>query len=461
MKISDNPIARQSSAISKMAENWPIITTLLGGTKAIRAAGTTYLPKFTKEEEDSYKRRLSVSTLFPAFSKTVEVLASKPFSKILKSSEDTPERMLEWQQDIDLKGKNLHSFSYQILKESLGYGISYVLVEYPKADGIRTAADEKASGVRPYLVHYSPWNVLGWRFDRINGVEKLVQLRLKESINEPDGDYGEKEVEQIRVLTSGAWETYRKNDKDEWFLFDEGTTSLDYIPFVAFYGKQTGLFTSEPPLLELAYQNIEHYQSKSDQQNILHVARVPILTVIGARENDDISVGAANAISLPVDASMEYVEHSGAAISAGRQDLLDIEERMRQIGAELLMIQPGTVTATQITSENDGNKSALQRIAENFDDAMNLCLQYMADWVGEETGGTVKTYKDFGVTSLSDATAQLLADINMSGKLSNQTLISELKRRNIVSPDVDFEEEQERIQQDGLRQPDHRPTHGA
>ena len=137
MKISDNPIARQSSAISKMAENWPIITTLLGGTKAIRAAGTTYLPKFTKEEEDSYKRRLSVSTLFPAFSKTVEVLASKPFSKILKPSEDTPERMLEWQQDIDLKGKNLHSFSYQILKESLGYGISYVLVEYPKAGGIR------------------------------------------------------------------------------------------------------------------------------------------------------------------------------------------------------------------------------------------------------------------------------------------------------------------------------------
>jgi len=33
---------------------------------------------------------------------------------------------------------------------------------------------------------------------------------------------------------------------------------------------------AKPPLLDLAWLNVEHWQSASDQSNILHVARVPI-----------------------------------------------------------------------------------------------------------------------------------------------------------------------------------------
>jgi hypothetical protein len=39
----------------------------------------------------------------------------------------------------------------------------------------------------------------------------------------------------------------------------------------------------EPPLLDLAYLNVKHWQSQSDQDNILHIARVPILALIGVR----------------------------------------------------------------------------------------------------------------------------------------------------------------------------------
>lgn len=442
-------VGSTSSAIDAMSQNWPIVKTLMGGTAAIRKEGKAYLPQWPNESDESYKARLTTATLYPAFKRTAEVLAAKPFSKALTLSDNVPARMLPWLDDVDLQGRNLQAFLSEVMTDCIAYGISGVLVDYPKAEGINTVADERASGVRPYFVRYPPGSVLGWRTERVNGADKLVQLRLKECKLEFDGEYGETEVEQVRVLTPGAWQLWQKNEKKEFVLIDEGTTTLKEIPFVAFYGNRTGFMTGEPPLIELAYQNVEHYQSSSDQQTILHVSRVPILTIIGANEDTNITIGSSSAVTLPHGATMSYVEHSGAAIGAGRQSLLDLEERMRQTGAELLVLQPGQITATQVHAENEANKCALQRITENFEDSADQLMQIQADWVGEAEGGNVELFKDFGAASLSDASAQLLLQTNQSGKISDQTLISEFKRRGILAADLDFESEQERIAEQG------------
>lgn len=443
-------VRKESSAVSAMSECWPMIRALMDGTKAMRAAGQTYLPKWPNEDDESYKARLSVATLYPAFSRTVEVMAGKPFSKALALSEKTPERIREWCLNIDLQGRNLHSFAADLMTDCMSFGISGVLVDCPEAKGIKTKADEKAAGVRPYFTRYAPGSVLGWRTKKQNGAERLVQLRLLETITEDDGDFGERTITQVRVLTPGAWAIYRKvENKEEWVLHEGGTTTLKEIPFVFFYGIRKSFGVGAPPLLELAHQNIEHWQSASDQQTILHVARVPILTVIGAENDTAITVGASSAVKLPHGADMKFVEHSGAAIAAGRESLKDLEERMRQTGAELLVFKPGQITATQVQTENEANKCTLQRIVEVFEDGIDQCLQFMADWVGEADGGDAELFKDFGAGSLSDASAQLLLQANQSGKLSNETLISEWRRRGILAPDVEFEDEQEKISGQG------------
>ena len=440
-------VASQSKAVQDMAEAWPMLDALLGGTLALRKASVKYLPKWPNEAGDSYITRLATATLYPAFRRTVEILASKPFSKATTLSDNTPPNIIEWCDDIDQQGRNLQSFLSEVMKDCIGHGISGVLVDYPpKADTIKTLEQERNAGLRPYFVHYPPGTVLGWRTEHIGGRDRLVQLRLKETIIEPDGEFGEKEVKQIRVLTPGAWETWRESsDKKAWAVYESGVTSLTEIPFVAMYGNREGFMIGSPPLLELAYQNIEHFQSSSDQQTITHVARVPILTIIGGEPNKPITVGASTAIELPIGASLQFVEHSGAAIGAGRQSLLDLEERMRQTGAELLVLQPGAVTATQVQSENEGNRCALQRIVENFEDAADQCLQFMADWVGEPEGGNVSLFKDFGVASLSDASAQMLLTASTMGLISGQTYIAEMKRRGVLAPEVEWEEEQNNL----------------
>jgi hypothetical protein len=439
-------VSTPSAAVNAMSEDWTLAAALLGGTRKMRAAGETFLPKWPGEDAESYKCRLATATLFPAYKRTVETLTGKPFSKPLTINEDVPAKIAEWMKDADLQGRNLHSFAADVLETALGYGLCGILVDYPRASGVKTVADERAAGLRPYFVQIYPDQILGWRSARINGRETLTQLRLMECVSVPDGDFAEKSVEQVRVLTPGAWQTYRQNDKKEWLLYEDGVTSLKYIPFVPVYGDRRGFMVAKPPMVEMAFLNVEHWQSCSDQSTILHVARVPILTVIGIDDDKfQMAVGASTAVKLPPGGDMKFVEHTGAAIEAGAKSLSDLEERMRQAGAELLVIQTGKITATQVATENAVGMCALQRMVQDVKDAVDLGLQITADWVGEASGGTVTIYNDFAAASLAEASAELLLKTSQAGRLSDETLLSEYKRRGIVSSDVDFEDEAARI----------------
>jgi hypothetical protein len=441
----NNTVRTESAEVQAMQKHWPMIRALNSGTSAMREGGKTYLPQWPNEADDSYKNRLATATLYPAFSRTVDVMASKPFSRPLAYGEDVPPNILDWCNDIDQQGRNLHAFAADTMRECVAYGLSGILVDYPQANEIRTVADAAIAGVRPYFARYAPGTILGWKTEKVNGADRLIQLRLLESVTVDDGEFGTKQIEQVRVLLPGVWQLWRKVEgKEDWMIFDEGTTSLNEIPFVFFYGIRKGFGVGLPPLLELAYQNVEHWQSSSDQQTILHVARVPILTITGADEAQ-VTVGAASAIKLPIGGSMAFVEHSGAAIEAGRVSIQDMEERMRQTGAELIVLKPGEVTATQVQSENEANKCTLQRICEVFEDGLDQCLQFMADWVGAPTGGSISLFTDFGAATLGEASAELLLKANQSGNISNETMFEEWKRRAILSPELEWMDEQERI----------------
>jgi hypothetical protein len=440
-----------------MSEDYPIITALLGGTTAMRKAGKTYLPQWPNEGDDAYKNRASTATLFPAFGRTCEVLTGKPFSKPITLGDDVPPRIVEWCDDIDLQGHNLHAFAAAVCFHALSYGMCGILADFPTAEGLRTKADEAAAGVRPYLIHIHAQSILGWRAERINGVQTLTQLRFVEIVSEPDGDFGEREIEQVRVLYPGRWQVWRESEradaagKKEWVLHSEGVTSLKKIPFVPVYGRRIGFMQGVPPLVELAHMNIEHWQSKSDQQTILHVARVPILFAKMLGENP-ITVGAATAVKADEpDADLKFVEHSGQAIKAGSDELLALEDRMRQVGAELLVIKPGNRTVAQTVSDNEAGMCSLQRIIQDEEDALDAALSLMAEWVGEAEGGHVDIFSDFGVASLAEASLELLRDMNVDGTFSDESLFAEAQRRGVIAPDRKWEDEKKRIAQNVVK----------
>src|SRR5690606_30191435 len=158
---------------------------------------------------ESYQTRLATATLFPALSRTLGVMAGKPFAKQMTFGEDVPKKIVEWCDDCDLEGRNLHTFASEMLAEVLGYGLAGVLVDYPRVGQIRTQAEEKAIGARPYLVKIEHEQILGWKTAKVNGVTTLSQLRIAEAHEVDDGAYGTATVQRVRVLTPGKWELWQ------------------------------------------------------------------------------------------------------------------------------------------------------------------------------------------------------------------------------------------------------------
>jgi len=372
------------------------------------------------------------------------VMGGKPFAKQVVLSEDVPTTIEEMCDDCDQQGNSFHTFLSDVFNETLGYGLCGVLVDHPKKpEGTNTLADERALGMRPYMVFIRHNQILGWKAEQRSGAWVLTQLRIAECKEVPDGEFGVKEEPRVRVLTPGAWAVYMPGAKaeDEWTIEDEGTTTLEVIPFVPFYGKKKGFMCGVSPLMDLAYLNVKHWQSQSDQDTILHVARVPILAIIGAEspaidENGNskggtkLTIGTSAAVSIPLNGDMKFVEHTGAAIDAGAKSLGALEAQMVTTGAELLVVKPGDAkSATQSNNDAEANKSDLQRFVENTEDSADQVLQLMATWIGEADGGNVS--------------------LQQGGLITKVTGIKELQRRGTLSPDIDPTEELDAVTQEG------------
>ena len=431
-----------SEDIDNLRQDWAVIEALQGGTPAMRRAGQTLLPMWPAEDGKAYDLRLKTATLFPAYRRTVGVMAGKPFAKPLQLKDSDP-TIEAWAEDIDLQGVSLHSFAAEMFAETIAFGLDGILVSYPiaPAEGFRSKADLEASGNRPYFVRVMHSQILGWIADQQNGKTKLMQLRIKEQAQEPDGPFGVKCVEQVRVLTPGGWQIWKQVAGDKWMLDSEGVTSLDDIPFVPLYGSRKGFMVGTPPMLDLAYLNVKHWQSQSDQDTILHVARVPILAIINADDQSQLVVGGSGAVRIPLGGDMKFVEHSGHAIAAGEAALAALQDQMIQSGAELMVKKPGSRTATETAADAEANKSDLQRMAENFADALDQALVYMGQFAGIANVGNVELFSDYGASTMGEASAALIKDLHLAGLVSGPTAIAELQRRGVLSDDIDPEVE--------------------
>ncbi len=442
-------------AVDQMAAYWDVITPLMGGTLAMRAA-PALLPKYPAEDDGVYKERLRLSTLLPAYSETVGNMTSRVFAEPLQLGDNVHEQVVELASNIDNANNDINAWSVDFFREGLSHGLCHAFVDHQKAVGVRTQADEKAAGVRPYVVMVKPEQVCGWRAR--DGL--LTQVRYREMIEESDGDFGTKRVEQIRALEPGKWTTYRKpKEGGVWTIHEEGTTNLGVIPWVTFYTGRTGFMTAKPPLLELAHLNIKHWQSQSDQDNILHVIRVPILVRIGVQATFDaqgkmippeFKVGTGALTDLPINGDMKYVEHTGKAVDAGRQALLDLIAEMRMAGAKLLTPdKSATKTATQAEEEAAQDLSPLSRMANHFADCLAQLLQYMADYRSLGEGGTVEMRGSFDVDYMPEVSLPTLVAMANAGMLSKETLFTEMQRRGVISDEYDWADELEKIDSQG------------
>jgi hypothetical protein len=507
-------VAAECKAYADMAPAWGMVETLWEGTRALRRTECAkhYLPQFPKETPQDYANRIKQSVLTNYYKRTIKAAVGKVFKKPITFNDDVPEQIKgNLLEDIDSYGNDANAFGRELLEGVVQYGVMHVLVDWPQLDAEMQAALanplnggqllEKELGVRPYWVAIKPTDVIGWKAMMRGGQYVLTQVRVKETVEvtDPTNEFATVCVKRVRVYDIGRVRVFelRKNSdqREEWINIVDAPMTVngkvwDRIPLVTVYANRTGYMQAEPMLQDLAYLNVAHFQSDSDQRNLLHVARVPILFYKGSTNDEDannfeLEVGAGTVTKGGPDSDMKFVEHTGKAMEAGTKDLADLEVRMAEMALGLVTkSDPGNPTATAKAIDTAEAASPLQVAALSVQDGIDQALDLTAKWMGigakapaqpltppsadtpaktdgsvakpvpkdeyaDKAGGTCKINTDFGL-SMQDASAMAtLLDARKNGDLSRETFWSELMRRGYLSDDFDAEEEAAKLEAEG------------
>ena len=457
-----NDVNTPSLAWQEMAKTWEITDPLRGGTRAMRDAGTALLPRFPLETSEAYDFRRGNSFLFPSYDETIKRLVARPFSRaiVLQGTDGLDDRLAAIEFDADGTGRSLTEFARAWFTDAVDRGLSHILVEFPKNE--KRSVDDS---VRPYFVHVSPRDLIGGP-----GRQGLDRIRIRECVTKQVDEFGEVEVRRVRVIKllrddqgkltgEGAWELHEENDKGDFVVIEEGPYDLERIALATLPINVTGPLTGVSPLESLAWVNVRHWQSSSDQNHALAFARSGLLFAKGWDEkqvSENLRAVGPNRVVFHKDpeADLKYVEHSGASIQAGERDIDKLERQMEVLGNKPMMRRTGTTTATERVADEGDADCAVKAWIQLAEAALYQAFELAALWldVALPDDFAVNIYSDFRALDSSDG-ADSVQKARDNRDISLETYLTEMQRRGVLSEDLKIEDEIERIEKEAAAVP--------
>lgn len=456
-----------------MALYWSKVTAIMGGTDAIRKQ-TKYLPKFAAETEKDYEFRRENAKFTNVYRDIVENLAQRPFAKQVALEEGSP-RLIEFSEDVDGAGNNLHVFAASAFFDGIAYASTWILVDYtPGVPAGATVADERAAGARPYWVSIPAESLLAVYTDMVDGQEQVVHARIAEPETVRDG-FGETTIERVRVFDRAVvdgsygpptWQVYEKEKNaqggEDWVaLQDPQTLTIGVIPLVPFItGRRKGSgWCVYPPMQDAADLQIELFQQESNLKHAAAMTAFPVFCGNGVDpERDDEN----NA--MPIEIGPGRVLYTGSSpdgnpawgiIEPGAQSLTFLAEQiketireLRELGRQPLTAQSGNLTVVTTAFAAQKGNAAIQAWALLLKDALENALRLTALWLAVEEDPSVSIDTEFDLGFGDDASFGHVLAMKQSGDISRKATISEAKRRAILSEDYDPDEDLDEILSD-------------
>lgn len=441
-----SPVAIPCAAYQQMQGNWAVIDAVRGGTPEIRANGEAYLPLEPFEKPEAYKRRLKRATLTPWYTRLVRGLVGMVLRKPVTVL-DVSDRVQEDLDNINLLGDDLNSFSREVFEAAIDYGYTGLFVDYTRVEGAQTLAEEMAIAPRPYWIHYTAPEIIGFRYSMAGNRRVFTQLRIRCNEIKPDGDFGEKEVEQIKVydLADGGvvqWRLFEEVDS-RWEAVDSGVLSLPVIPFTFVYTNTKKALVVQPPMLEVAYLNIKHLQLSADLDHALHISANPKFCLFGYDpENGDIVASVDEALIFEnVEGRAEWVAPPPTSFDSLEKRIDKTEEQMAVLGLSTMVGQKNVGESAEAKKlDRTQGDSIMAVISQGLQDAFDLCLEFHAAYLSEEPG-TCQVNRNYDVASLDPQAIAAFSNLHSKGQISLETLLGLLKRGEIFEDEFDIEEE--------------------
>ncbi|HEX8556680.1 MAG TPA: DUF4055 domain-containing protein [Pyrinomonadaceae bacterium] len=445
----------------EMAPGWALVSDLRRGQRHMRGLKQKYLPKNSLETPKKYGNRVAMTRFYNVYSHTEESLVGLAFRKDPVLGSDVPafirgtkKRGSGIAENIDLQGTHLSLFLRQIFKWAFD-GHAFIHVEMPpKLPGKPSRLDAVKAGRRPYWRPYRAEQALNWDIGNDErGVPRLKQISFLEAVQVQDGRFGKKFKSQYRVLVPGGWELWEETVAD-------GRTSvtrvaaekidLKEIPVAPVYGHKTGALTSRPPLEDLAWENVYHFQLCSEFRNVTHIANTPVMVRVNAKMGQDgnpLPFGVDKIIDVGLQGDAKWMEHNGRAIPHARTEIKDSEGRMAVIGVSLVGGRPEIeTTATKSVLDNVEQTSSLGLMVRSLVDGAERCMGWSSEFMGEGSdGGSLNMNKSFNHLQLDAGKIDALSRLVEAEQLTTETLWAILQRAEELPDEFDVVEEAKRL----------------
>lgn len=438
-------------------EQWERCEHAAEGQDEIHEYGVKYLPKLSGQTDAEYHAYKQRALYYNATARTVNGLTGMIFLK--PEVITAPAAIKNIIADVTMGGLSLHQFAEIISEEVITIGRCGVLVDYPPIVNAVTLAQAQAQGARPYATMYDAESIINWKTGRINNVEQLTLVVLEEE-NEIAVDEFESKCEpQWRVLDliDGVYRqrVFRKDKRGEFVLVDEiypqiNGRPLNKIPFEFFGVRDNSPCVDKPPLLDLVDVNLSHYRTTADYEHGLHFTGLPTPVVTGYYSDDknaSLRIGSGTAWLLPDPQSKAfYLEFTGQGLGELREALRSKEAMMVTLGARILAPEKRAVESAQTANiHRSSENSVLASISQSISIGLTHVMEYLRDWSGVTGDVKVELNRDFIPNSMTAQDLDSLVKAWQSGSISHQTLFDNLVAGDIITQDVSFDDEMERI----------------
>lgn len=445
---------------------WSKCRDVVEGQEAIHAAGTTYLAKLSKMTAPEYAAYVDRALFYNATQRTVDAMTGLLFRKAPEL--EVPTGMEVWLEDVDLRGNTLDTFVEDVADEILEVGRIGILIEHPQKitdeDSQTTVAQAEALNLRPFMVRYKAESIISWGTVSIDNQKVLNRVILEEVEEIAVGEFTSSMSVIYRVLDL---EPETGNYRQRVFVPDEATGDLmergepvfpmkngepmKRIPFVFISPKGTDCDIVKSPILDLVNVNLSHYKSTATLEHGAHFTGcpTPVITGHSLSEGEKLRIGSTEAwVFSEPEAEAFYLEFSGTGLKTVSDMLEAKEKKMATLGARMLAGDTSHAETEEVhVIKRQGENSALASTSQAISDGIQKALKIMADWGGIESKINFSINKDFIASKMDAGSLVALIQALQTGSIPYSVFVENLKKGELIAPDVTVEELQEEISQ--------------
>lgn len=353
---------------------WRQYQDLYAGGERLRQNASAYLVRRHKEPGEVYGERLSrvfyenyIGSIVDWYAATL--LRREPVLLFEGNDHRAKGFYNLFSDDCDLKGTNFSEFFRQRLVQALVCGSTFIVVDFPRAEGaVLSRAEEDAAGrSRAYLTDYGPDEVINWNYNHEGGLEWIV-IRTK-CLQQSSFEAKWEEETRWIYYDRQSFQIYRKrNDSSPIELLDQGQhgfAALHRVPVFQLRVSEGLWLMNKAALLQL-----EHFNKSNALSWALTMSLFATPVVYSDREWNQI-VGESYYIQLGPEDRFGWTEPEGRVYQIAADNLVRLKDEIYRVC--YLMHQAGSITAGDLRQSGFSKQrdfSITQEVLRAYGDAM-------------------------------------------------------------------------------------------